>query len=154
MEQIQKLKAEKEKLRAEFAEEANIHLEKEIKERINAQRQVQEQFLRTKAILDSSSNTFLITLNTDKIITSFNSHCEKYFGQIFKKELTHDIHFDYYFEDILSPARLRLFKIILLKVLRGDSRQLEVEFIGSEGNKYWMEIFINPIFESFSTAPK
>ena len=140
-------KAEKEKLRAEFAEEANIYLEKEIKERINAQRQVQEQFLRTKAILDSSSNTFLITLNTDKIITSFNSHCEKYFGQIFKKELTHDIHFDYYFEDILSPARLRLFKIILLKVLRGDSRQLEVEFIGSEGNKYWMEIFINPIFD-------
>lgn len=141
-------KLEKEKMRAEIAEETNLKLENEIRERIKAQKTAQEQFLRTKAILDSSSNTFLLTLSSRQLVTSFNYHCEAYFLQIFNKRLQQGTRFRDYFEGILSKPRLRLFNILFKQVEQGKSHQIEVRFEGVNNNEFWMEIFMNPIFDT------
>lgn len=137
----------KEKLRAEFAEETNKKLAKEIMERIRTEKLLEEQFLRTKAILDSSSNTFLLTITLDEDISSFNSHCEVYFSTIFGKELKTKVSFEDYFRDIISPARLRLFRILFSQVKHGKSRQFELK-MNFKGDEYWLDIFMNPIFDT------
>lgn len=138
-------KIEREKLRAELAEESNIELEREIKERIFAEKQLEEQFLRMKAILDSSSNTFLLTLTLDSKISSFNTHCNAYFSTILRKKIKEGEEFYTYFENALSPLRLRFFKQVFLNIKKGRSKQFELD-IDINGIHHWMEVFVNPIF--------
>lgn len=135
----------KERLRAELAEETNKKLEDEIQDRIKAETMLQEQFLRTKAILDSSSNTFLLTLTLDNRISSYNSHCRTYFSHFFKKIISEGILFNDYFTDIFSVVEMRFFTILLSEVKRGESRQFEIRL---KGGDIWLEIFMNPIFDT------
>ncbi len=141
----------KEKLRAELAEETNKKLADEIMERIKAEKLLQEEFLRTKAILDSSSNTFLLTLGLDHRITSFNTHLEKYAHQHFGNKIKEGTTFDSYFESIFSQARLRVFRKILRKVVQGESHQFEV-LLTQDNKEIWWEIFMNPIFDTEGTV--
>jgi len=137
----------REVLRAEVAEETNKKLAKEIKERIKAEKQLQEQFLRSNAIFDSSSNTLLLTLNTDLHISSFNTHCQVYFQRIINEPLLLHKDLTVFLSKLLKKKDLRLFVMELRRVLRGESYQLEVSF---RPGKYtlWMEIFLNPIYDS------
>jgi PAS domain S-box-containing protein len=137
----------KEEIRARLAEETNIQLESEIQERRRAEKQLKEQFLRTKAILDSSSNTFLLTLNKERRITGFNSHSSSYFKMLFGIEITENMLFNTLFDEVLSKRRYRLFTIYLGRIMRGASHQMEVKLRSKNGNEYWMEIFMNPIFD-------
>ncbi len=141
-------KLAEEKMRAEFAEETNIRLEAEIKERIKAEKQLQEQFLRTKAILDSSSNTFLLTLTVDKKISSYNLHSEQYFSQLFKTQLKKGDNFAVKLKKHLSPKFLRLFNLMFIRVLNGKSRQFEVLITSVEGNEFWMEVYMSAIYDT------
>ncbi|MFK7785737.1 MAG: PAS domain S-box protein [Crocinitomicaceae bacterium] len=137
----------KEKLRAELAEETNKHLESEIKERIKAQRLLQEQFLRTKAILDSSSNTFLLTLSLDKNISSFNTHFEKYVLNLTGEPIQEGLKFVDYFVGIFSPVQIRFFGSQFDKVTKGVSQQYEV-LLDRKGKNNWLEIYMNPIYDT------
>ena len=137
----------KEKLRAELAEETNKKLADEIKERINAERLVKEQFLRTKAILDSSSNTFLLTLTLDQKISSFNTHFESYFYKRFNVNTKEGETFDSFCQSVFTAARLRFFKIILNQVTQGKSYQFEVK-VERNNIVVWLEVFVNPIFDT------
>lgn len=137
----------KEKVRAELAEETNKHLENEIEERIKAERLVQEQFLRTKAILDSSSNTFLLTLTLDKEISSFNTHFENYIVQLVGITIHQGQQFKEFAESIFSPAQIRFFNGLLEKITEGKSHQYEV-LLDIEDRATWLEIFMNPIFDT------
>ena len=137
----------KEKLRAELAEESNKSLAKEIMERIRTEKLLEEQFLRTKAILDSSSNTFLLTITLNEDISSYNSHCKAYFSTIFNKELKTKVSFEDSFKEIISPARLRLFRVLLSQVKNGKSRQFELK-MNFKDSEYWLDIFMNPIFDT------
>jgi PAS domain S-box-containing protein len=136
----------KEMLRAELAEESNKKLAKEIMERIRAEKQLEEQFLRTKAILDSSSNTFLLTVSNELKVTSFNTHCLTYFTMIINREIKIGSYFESYFVDTVSPERLRMFKRYAHEVRSGKSKQFEVRMEARAG-EYWLEIFMNPIFD-------
>ncbi len=136
----------KEKLRAELAEESNKKLATEIMERIKTEKLLQDQYLRTRAILDSSSNTFLLTMSMESTITSYNSHSLTYFSTIFKKQLEVGVHFNEYFKDVISDVRLRLFNIHFSEVKKGNSKQFEV-MMEARGREYWLEIFMNPIFD-------
>jgi len=145
--QTEQNKLAKEKLRAELAEGMNIKLEEEIKERINAETKLQEQFLRTRAIFESSSNTLLLTLSLDGRTSSYNSHCENYFKSSFNKQIGQNKPMIDYFDQLLSPARIRLFNILIGQVKRGASKQYEVKMKWKKKD-YWMEIFMNPIFDT------
>jgi PAS domain S-box-containing protein len=137
----------KEMMRAEIAEETNKKLALEINERIAAERRLQEQFLRSNAIFDSSSNTLLLTLNTELNISSFNSHCQNYFWYVAEKNMDEGLHFPEFFSGILEQKDLRLFNKLLAKVLKGESKQIEVSF-KPKRKVISMEIFLNPIFDT------
>ena len=87
----------REMLRAEIAEETNRKLATEIKERIRTEKLLQEQFLRSNAIFDSSSNTLLLTLDTDFKISSFNTHRQNYFSNLIDKKMELNDSFNYFF---------------------------------------------------------
>jgi len=137
----------KEKLRAELAEETNKHLENEIMERIRAERLLQEEFLRTKAILDSSSNTFLLTLSLDKDISLFNTHFDNYLFQLTGQHIQEGKPFADFFSIIFSPVQMRFFRLLFSKVMKGKSHQTEV-LLNTEDQNSWLEIFMNPIFDT------
>lgn len=140
-------KLAQEEVRSMMAEKSNKELSKEIKDRINAEKLLEEQFLRTKAILDSSSNTFLLTISLDNIITSFNTHCFDYFENVFELELNQNDSFLNFIKNIISKAEIRLFTGIIKQIKKGDSKQLEVRLKSKKGFVYWLEIYFNPIFD-------
>jgi PAS domain S-box-containing protein len=140
-------KLDKEKLRAEFAEEANKLLEIEIKEKIKAEQLLEEQYLRTKAIIDSSNYTFLLTLNLDGQITSFNKHLETYIKEITNQQLKLSDNYKKYFNKAISEQRLIGFESMLKSVKKGKSYKFEV--LLKPGDKtYWLEVFMSPIFDT------
>ena len=141
-------KLAKQQLRAEMAEETNIKLAAEIQERIKAETKLQEQFLPTRAIFESSSNTLLITAKTDGEITFFNSHCYNYFQSSFGLVVAKDGNFFDYLEGIISPRRRRsMLGIIFANVKKGVSRQFEVK-LTRDNIDFWLELFVNPIFDT------
>ncbi len=140
-------KLAKEQLRAELAEETNIRLAAEIEERIKAETRLQEQFLRTRAIFESSSNTLLLTVKLDGKIASFNSHCHNYFNNVFGLVIKKDGDFLGSLEPFVSQRRIRLLRVVFNKVRHGASRQYEVRLTHEE-KQYWLELFVNPIFDT------
>lgn len=140
-------KLSKEVLRAEIAEETNKRLEKEIANRNRAERELENLFLKTKAIYDSSLNTFLLTLDLNNCITSFNSHSDNYFFNLTRQHIKPGKHIADYFNVIFSQNELRYFELILHKVKLGFSRQVESKFMYKD-QEFWLELFINPIFDT------
>lgn len=140
-------KLSKEVLRAELAEETNKRLEKEIDERQKAEQKLASEYLRTNAIFDSSENTLLFTLDTNLEVTSFNRHFKNYFDYQTRKDLNIGIPIEKYFEQILSPIKLRYFRYLISSLRKGKSHQLELKFINVYNEKKWMEVFLNPIFD-------
>lgn len=136
----------KEVLRAELAEETNKRLEKEITDRITAEKKLEEQFLRTKAILDSSSNTFLLTLDLNRNVSSYNSHSSNYFKALMNVEITQGVEFRTIFEPFMSTSRLMLFERFFRDVVSGSSRQFEV-MLEIREIEYWFDVFMNPIYD-------
>ncbi len=137
----------KQQLRAEIAEETNKKLADEIVDRIHAEKQLQDQFLRTRAILDSSSNTFLLTLTKDMLISTYNTHFHWYCKRIFQISVEEKNHFYDLFSEMLSDVQIRLFRRMFTYILKGGSRQMEVQ-IGDKELDIWMEIFMSPIFDT------
>ncbi|MCE3297150.1 MAG: hypothetical protein K0R65_2864 [Crocinitomicaceae bacterium] len=140
-------KLSKEVLRAELAEETNKKLEKEIEERIRAEEKLESEYLRTKAIFDSSENMLLFTLDTNLKISSFNRHCKTYFDYQTERDLEKGNDFEKFFDQIVSPLKLRYFRYLLSSLRKGISHQLELKFINMYNEKKWIEIFLNPIFD-------
>lgn len=138
---------DKEKLRAEFAEEANKQLGIEIKERIKAEQLLEEQFLRTKAIIDSSNYTFLLTLDLNGKITSFNKHFETYFKKITGLDLKLSENYLTYFSKVVSEKRLVTFDSMLSSIKTGKSYKFEAQLVAG-GSTFWLEVFMSPIFDT------
>jgi PAS domain S-box-containing protein len=124
-----------------------VKLAAEIEERIKAETKLQEQFLRTRAIFESSSNTLLITSTPTGEITFFNSHCHNYFQKRFNLLVVKDRNFLNYLEGIVSVRRRRMLRIVFVSVRKGASRQYEVR-LTRDGVDFWLELFINPIFDT------
>ncbi len=139
-------KLSKEMMRAELAEESNKRLNKEISERIKAERSAQEQYLRTKAIFESSSNTLLLTLNKNYEIVTYNSHSKDYFSQKVSTPVVYGQSVLKLFEEIYPPNLLRLFRKELFSILKGEFKQVELK-LTKNNQIFWLDLFLNPIFD-------
>jgi PAS domain S-box-containing protein len=137
-------------LRAQIAEETTKKLEIQIKERIKTEKELQNLLLKTKAIYDSSSNIFLLTLDLEGRVTYFNKHSELYFQTFTGKAIQNGIFITDYFKTFFSVDLIEEFTQILTKVFKGKSRQLEIEFNYIDETK-WVELFMNPIFDTEGT---
>ncbi|MBI1836948.1 MAG: PAS domain S-box protein [Flavobacteriia bacterium] len=140
-------KLSKEILRAEIAEETNKILKEEISERIKTEKLLQDQYLRSKAIFDSSSNTLLFIFDMNHKISSFNKHSENYFYQLTGKKLEENQLYGVVFLELFKPKQLRYFQHLLNHVKKGKSERIEIKFINND-TKHWLELFINPIFDT------
>ncbi|MES2798493.1 MAG: histidine kinase dimerization/phosphoacceptor domain -containing protein [Bacteroidota bacterium] len=136
-----------EKLRAELAEETSKNLMSEINERVQAEKRLQEQFLRSSAIFNSSQNTLLITLNKDFQITYFNIQSRKHFYEFAEIALLKGALLADLWKKLLTPADLTLFKKQLIRVLHNESIQFEMSFNFNQQIS-WIEIYLNPIFDT------
>jgi PAS domain S-box-containing protein len=146
------VKLSKEVLRAEIAEETNKRLEKEIEDRKSAELKLESEYLRTKAIFDSSQNTLLITLNPNLKFSSFNQQSKVYFDYQTKKSLELNLDFEKFFDQIISPIKLRYFRYLVSGLRKGKSYQLELKMINIYNEKIWLEIYLNPIKDVFGNV--
>lgn len=137
----------REVLRAELAEENNKVLEREIEERIKAENKLNQEFLRTKAILESSSNTLLLTFNPEFHFSAFNSHCRQFFELHTGIRFEEGMSFEVNLQPVFSKKHLRFFRILLQNVKKGKSYQLEINFQNQSGQQVWIDTFVNPIFD-------
>lgn len=139
----------KEVLRAELAEENTKKLEKEIKERIKTERELENLLLKTKAIYDSSSNIFLLTMDLEWKVTYFNKHSKNYFERFIGSEMKLGDSIYDYFRPFYEKGNQSdsPFETILKSVLDGESRQFEYSFTIS-GETRWLEVFMNPIHDT------
>ena len=119
---------------------------KEIKERIKTEKELENLLLKTKAIYDSSSNIFLMTLDLEGRITYFNKHSQNYFEGIIGEAITQGVKITDYFKSLFNRSEILVFQELLIKVLNGKSRQIEIEFNNQIESK-WIEIFMNPIYD-------
>lgn len=146
------MKLSKEILRAEFAEETNKNLEIEIKERIKAEKEIQNLLLKTQAIFDSSSNIILVTIDLEKRITYFNKHSDFFFKSLLNLKLKVGTSLEYFFQlyytqDNTDNEELNYFNHYFEKVKQGKFRTYELEIKLPSGSK-WIEVFMNPIFDT------
>jgi PAS domain S-box-containing protein len=142
-------KLNREKIRASVAEEGKRKLEKEIQERIKAENQLKEQYLRNKAIFDSSSNTLMTTLNKDFKFTQFNTHTEKFIKHILHRDVQEGESMQEVFGSVFSKKDFVHFRRQLRKVLKGEYTQFESQIdYSDEYPNLWVEIFLNPITDS------
>lgn len=136
---------EKEQLRAELAEELNKKLERQINERIRAEKKLQEEFLRSRAILDSSANTYLLTTNLQLEITSFNSHFKNVVFNHSRKSLSFGESIENLMDLFIDQEKGKLIKRIFQLTKRGKSYHDTLEF-SLNGDIVWWDIYLNPIF--------
>jgi len=134
----------KEQLRAELAEETNKLLEQEIRVRKLAERKLAEQYLRNNAIFESSSNTFLMTVDSSYVVSSLNTHAKFYVEQLTAQEAHIGSALYDFVGGYVSPVAFRFFRRLLTQGLLGSNKELEVSF-GTEDKQLWLHIFITPI---------
>lgn len=146
------IKLSKERLRASIAEDTSKRLEIEIKDRIKTENEIQNLLLKTQAIFDSSSNIILITIDLNKHITYFNKHSKNFFSQFITKPLEVGLTVESFFKEfsslpIYTGNELKIFNDFFSKVIEGKFRQFEFE-IKKDGVSRWIEVFLNPIYDT------
>lgn len=135
----------REMLRAELAEENYKLLEVEIQERIHAQRSLQIEMARTKAIFESSYQTLLLTLDNQFHVVLFNSHLQDYFEVQTGLKFQSDRNVLTYLETVFNAVHYRYLRLLLHSAREGKSHQVEVSFINNKQQVHWLELFLNPI---------
>lgn len=136
----------RETARAEIAEETNRKLEEEITQKERAEKKLKEQLLRTTAIFESSSNTFLLTLDLEGKVLSFNTQFKEYFHRLSGLNLENGQDFVSSLTTFLSDREVKTFRYLLARVHKGKQRQLELH-INVNDRDYWLEVYLSPIFD-------
>jgi PAS domain S-box-containing protein len=141
---------EKNKLKAELAEEHNKQLLHEIELRKKAEKQVLDQNLKLSAVFENSSH-LMWTVDRDFKITYFNKNFEKVFKskygiKPFIGKSTHEL-----LKKDLEKENKSFWLPAYKQVFTGSSIVLERTDIDLKGRKYYREIFINPVLSSDGT---
>ncbi len=141
-------KLEKEQLRLQIVQEANIRLEKEISDRVRTENKLENLLLKTKSIYDSSSNNLVLTLDINLNLTYFNSHVKDYFSDYFKKhEMIYEgMSFDRFIRNIFRAESISFLYEKIQEVIKGESFQFDLSI--GYFNQQWLNIFVNPIYDT------
>lgn len=130
------------KIRAEIAEETNKNLIEEIRLHRRTQIDLIEKTSKLNALFESSNSLFILTIDRDLRIASFNSS--------FKRMMKAFLHVDVVIGDdflntfpIEEVAYRKLIKKFKL-ALRGESVEI-ISHFPVKGGEIWMESFISPV---------
>lgn len=141
----------RETARAQVAEETNKKLELEISQKEKAEQRLKEQLLRTQAIFESSSNTFLLTLDLDGKVLSFNTQFKNYYQNLSGITLEVGASFENTLARFLNKTEVRTFKYLTSKVYKGKQRQVEFR-LNIEDREYWLEVYLSPIYDVYNNV--
>lgn len=130
------------KLRAEMAEETNISLQQEIKRHQRTQQSLVESTSRLKALFESAAHLYIISIDQEFNIVSFNQNFKNMVKEKLDKEVGIGVNFlelfpieDYAFDRIVGRLK---------SVLAGAPSNMISTFKSLQG-QVWMESFMSPI---------
>lgn len=130
------------KIRAEIAEETNKQLVEEIRLHHKTQSDLIAQTSKLNALFESSSSLFILTINKDLKITSFNTSFKEMMLKYLNVEV--DIGNDFLNSFPISENTYgKLIKKFKL-ALRGESVEI-ISHFPSEFGEIWIESFISPV---------
>ena len=137
----QKIK-ETERLRTELIEKTNKQLSEEIEKHKKTQKFLIENTSKLNALFESSSNLFILTMDRDLSISSFNSS----FKRMMKYHLDVEVEIgnDFLKTFPIEPAAYSVLIKKFKKALRGESVELISHFTTNKG-EIWIESFISPV---------
>lgn len=130
------------KIRAEIAEETNKKLSEEIRRHRDTQIDLIENTSKLNALFESSSSLFILTIDRDLNISSFNSS----FRNMMKEYLAVDVEIGDDFLNTFPIEEAAYGKLIkrFKRALRGDSVEIISHFPTLKG-EIWVESFISPV---------
>ncbi len=130
------------KIRTEIAEETNKKLFEEIQKHKETQLDLVENTSKLNALFESSSNLFILTIDRDLNISSFNNSFSKMMKDHFDVEVNigNDFLKTFPIEQEAYRKLIRKFK----HALRGESVEI-ISCIPSNQGELWVESFISPI---------
>ncbi|NOQ72312.1 MAG: PAS domain S-box protein [Crocinitomix sp.] len=130
------------KIRAEIAEEANKNLSEEISKHKETQYDLAENTSKLNALFESSSSLFILTIDRDLNIASFNSSFKNMMGLYLgvEVEVGDDFLNTFPIEEAAYGKLIKRFK----RALRGESVEIISHFPTNDG-EIWVESFISPI---------
>tara|TARA_B110000046_G_C13023807_1_gene412646 strand:+ start:2547 stop:4958 length:2412 start_codon:yes stop_codon:yes gene_type:complete len=130
------------KIRAEIAEEANKKLSEEISKHKETRHDLAENTSKLNALFESSSNLFILTIDRDLNISSFNSSFKKmmnsYLGVDVK--IGDDFLNTFPIQEAAYGKLIKRFK----RALRGEWVEIISHFPTKKG-EVWVESFISPV---------
>jgi len=130
------------KLRAEIAEETNKNLQQEIVNHRKTQAELLEKTFWLNALFESSYNLFILSLDINYKLSSFNEN----FRRMIKNSLEIEVKIGDNFLDLFKPRKVARKKIEdrLKRVLKGDTLEFVSHFSSKKG-EVWVESFLNPV---------
>ncbi|MEZ4922363.1 MAG: PAS domain S-box protein [Crocinitomicaceae bacterium] len=130
------------KLRAEIAEETNILLQEEIKRHKKTQKSLEESTSRLRALFQTTSNLYMLSIDRDYNLVSFNDK----FAALTSDYLNKEVELGDNFLDIFPITDFAYGKIEtkFQEVFNGSPTNLISHFDSNFG-EVWMESFLSPI---------
>ena len=130
------------KLRAEMAEESNKVLQQEIVNHRKTQAELLEKTFWLNALFESSYNLFILSLDKNYRISSFNEN----FKKMIRRTLDIEVKIGDVFLDLFKPAREARQRIEdrFSRVLEGETLEL-VSHYSTKNGEVWVESFLNPV---------
>lgn len=132
----------RQKLRAEIAEDTNIKLQDEIESHRRTQVELVEKTFWLNALFESSYNLFICSLDRSYSITSLNENFKK---MILKSRGIEAKIGDYFLDifDVEPEARIKI-ESRFERVLKGETLEFISHFSTASG-EVWVESFLNPV---------
>ncbi len=132
----------RQKLRAEIAEDTNVKLQDEIERHRATQAELVEKTFWLNALFESSYNLFILSLDSDYRISSFNENFKRMIAKSRGIEVKiGDVFLDLF--DIKTVARKKI-EDRFARVLKGETLEF-ISHFPTLANEVWVESFLNPV---------
>lgn len=131
-------------IRSLIMEENKRIIGSQIKEKIEAQRMLKEQFIRMNAIFDKSANTMLAIISTQFEITICNTFFRHYFMQHANVVISEGMKLDHFLTNVFDHKYQQTFRQAMKQIKKGNPTQFETSLVVGN-DEYHMEIYLNPI---------
>ena len=132
----------RQKLRAEIAEDTNVKLQDEIERHRKTQAELVEKTFWLNALFESSYNLFILSLDKEYRISSFNEN----FKRMIAKSRGVQVKIGDVFLDIfdIKPAARKKIEDRFERVLKGETLEF-ISHFPTLANEVWVESFLNPV---------
>lgn len=139
-----KVREKEKEIRVHVAEENNEILSLQVREKIQAQRMLKEQFMRMNTIFDQSENTMLAIFSNQFEIAICNTFFKYYFMQHANVVITEGMRLEHFLTNVFDHKYQKTFHQAIKQLKKGNSTQFETSLV-TQTNEYHLEIYLNPI---------